>query len=144
MSITRITSKSAQETRSAAAALKPRLKPGVVLALHGDLGAGKTCFVQGLADALGCAEPVTSPTFTLLHEYPGDLPLFHADLYRMDSADEVQRAGILEYLDAGGVLAIEWADRAAALLPAATIHVRISTGDEPTTRFIEIEELDPQ
>lgn len=142
MSTIRLISHNAEETRRAAASLKSLLKPGAVLALHGDLGAGKTCFVQGLADALGCRAPVTSPTFTLLHEYPGDLPLYHADLYRLDSAEEIQRAGISEYIGGDGVLAIEWAERAAPLLPATTIHVRLYVGAQPDERAIEIEEPD--
>lgn len=138
-----ITSHSAEETRRAAAALKPRLKPGVVLALHGDLGAGKTCFVQGLADALGCEASVTSPTFTLLHEYAGEIPLYHADLYRLDSESEIQRAGIAEYIEGDGILAIEWAERAESLLPPATIHVRLKAGEHPDEREITIEVPDP-
>ncbi len=142
MPITRITTASAEETRRAAATLCVRLRPGAVLALHGDLGAGKTCFVQGLAEALDCEGPVTSPTFSLLHEYPGAITLYHADLYRMENANEVQRAGLMEYLDAGGILAIEWAERAAPLLPADTIHIRFSAGAESESRIIEIEEPD--
>ena len=138
--ITRIETYSAEETRRAAASLKPLLKPGTVLALHGDLGAGKTCFVQGLADAMGCEAPVTSPTFTLLNEYPGPIPLYHADLYRLDDPEEILRAGLLEPLDGDGVTAIEWAERAAGLLPERTIHVRLFAGARPGERAIEIEE----
>lgn len=140
--ITRITTKSAEETRAAARSLKPLLKPGMVLALHGDLGTGKTCFVQGLAEALGCAAAVTSPTFTLLNEYPGEIPLYHADLYRLDDAREIERAGLLDSAGDDGVLAIEWAERAASLLPAHTIHVRLVAGSGSTVRAIEIEEPD--
>lgn len=139
----RITSHNADETRRAAEALKPRLKPGVVLALHGDLGAGKTRFVQGLADALGCNAPVTSPTFTLLHEYAGEIPLYHADLYRLDSESEIQRAGITEYIEGDGVLAIEWAERAESLLPPATIHIWLKAGEHPDEREIIIEAPEP-
>lgn len=115
------------------------MKPGAVLALHGDLGGGKTCFVQGLADALACDASVTSPTFTLLHEYAGVVPLYHADLYRLDSESEIQRAGIAEYIEGDGVLAIEWAERAGSLLPAATIHVHLQPGTQPDEREIIIE-----
>lgn len=138
--ITRMETHSAEETRRAAASLKPLLKPGTVLALHGELGTGKTCFVQGLADALECSAPVTSPTFTLLNEYPAPVPLYHADLYRLDDPREIERAGLLEYIDGDGVLAIEWAERAAGLLPDTTIHVRLFSGDTPDQRFIEVEE----
>ena len=104
-----------------------QLRAGDVLALTGDLGAGKTHFVQGLAAGLDAPGAVTSPTFTLIHEYPGGrLPLFHFDLYRLDSADEQLRNGFDDYLDAAGVLALEWADKFPALLPAHTrrLHFR--------------------
>jgi tRNA threonylcarbamoyladenosine biosynthesis protein TsaE len=96
-----------------------QLRAGDVLALSGDLGAGKTHFVKGLAAGLAAPVEVTSPTFTLIHEYTGGrLPLFHFDLYRLESEDELLRIGFDDYLDAGGVLAIEWADKFPALLPA--------------------------
>lgn len=141
--ITRTQTGSAEETRAVAARLAQRLKPGAVIALHGEVGAGKTCFIQGLADALGCDTAATSPTFTLLNEYPGGrLPLFHADLYRMESPQEFLRAGLLDYLDGIGVMAIEWAERIAGLLPRRTIHVRLRVGSDPDSRMIEIEEPD--
>lgn len=140
--ITRIQTASEAETRAVAARLKPLLKPGTVLALHGDLGSGKTCFVRGLAQALGCAAAVTSPTFTLLHEYPGAIPLYHADLYRLNDAQEVAQAGLLEAAGPDGVLVIEWAERAASLLPRDTIHVRLYAGGAAHERLIEIEEPD--
>ncbi|HEV7866492.1 MAG TPA: tRNA (adenosine(37)-N6)-threonylcarbamoyltransferase complex ATPase subunit type 1 TsaE [Chthoniobacteraceae bacterium] len=97
------------------------LVPGSVVALCGDLGAGKTHFVKGMAAGLGAAADVTSPTFTLIHEYLGGrLPLFHFDLYRLDSADELLRIGFDDYLDAGGVLVLEWADKFPTLLPEGT------------------------
>ncbi|MCS6770500.1 MAG: tRNA (adenosine(37)-N6)-threonylcarbamoyltransferase complex ATPase subunit type 1 TsaE [Kiritimatiellae bacterium] len=135
---------SAKETRSIAAGLARRLGPGAVIALHGELGSGKTCFVQGLAEGLGCAAAVTSPTFTLLHEYRGGrLPLYHADLYRIQSPEEFLKAGLMDYLEGDGVIAIEWADRIAELLPAATLHVRLAMGAKPDERIIEIRGLAP-
>lgn len=110
------------------------------MALHGDLGSGKTCFVQGLAESLGVTTPVTSPTFTIACEYPGAVPLYHVDLYRLDGADEALRAGLDEYLQGDGITVIEWAERAAALLPADTIHVRFTAGEAPDERLIEIRE----
>lgn len=96
------------------------LEAGAVLALQGDLGAGKTHFTKGLAEGLGCSSEVTSPTFTLVHEYHGGrLPLYHFDFYRMESEDEVLRVGWDEYLDEEGVLVIEWPDKFPGLMPEA-------------------------
>ena len=126
-------------TRSPAetAALGERLAraaaAGEVWALAGDLGAGKTHFVQGVAAGLGAPASVTSPTFTLVHEYPGGrLPLFHFDLYRLRSEEEALHLGWEEYLDAGGLVVVEWADRFPALLPPGTrwFHFEIVGGDE--------------
>lgn len=141
--ITRIHTSSAEETRAAAARLAQSLKPGAVIALHGELGAGKTCFIQGLAAGLGCEMQTTSPTFTLLHEYHGGrIPLFHADLYRIESAGEFLRAGLMDYLEGDGIMAIEWAERVAGLLPSQTIHIRLRVGATSDSRAIEIEEPD--
>jgi tRNA threonylcarbamoyladenosine biosynthesis protein TsaE len=102
-----------------------QLGRGDVLALLGDLGAGKTHFVKGLAAGLGATTEVTSPTFTLIHEYrDGRLPLFHFDLYRLESEEELLRIGLDDYLDADGILALEWADKFPALLPAHTRWLR--------------------
>ena len=104
-----------------------RVNAGGVLALIGDLGAGKTHFVKGLAIGLGTSTEATSPTFTLIHEYrDGRLPLFHFDLYRLESDDELLRIGFDDYLDSAGVLAIEWADKFPALMPPQTKWLRFS------------------
>ena len=132
-----ITSHSPEETFAHGRALAATLRPGDVLALDGGLGAGKTQFVKGLAAGLGCTGEVTSPTFTLVHEYTGGrLPLFHLDLYRLETEDEVLQLGLDDYLGEGGVLAIEWAGKFPALLPAGTrwFRFRIGTGD---SRVIE-------
>ena len=136
----RIISRSPDDTRRAAARLAPALRPGAVLAVHGDLGAGKTCFIQGLAEALGVQVAVASPTYTLIHEYQGRLPFYHADLYRLDDPEEAVRAGLEDYLYGAGVTAIEWAERAAALLPPNTIHIHLSAGDQTNERVIDIAE----
>lgn len=101
--------------------LAQSLVAGSVLALQGGLGAGKTHFTKGIAQGLGCMSEVTSPTFTLAHEYTGGrLPLFHFDFYRMDSEDEVIRIGWDEYLDDEAVIVVEWPDRFPRLFPSGT------------------------
>ncbi len=124
-------SSSEAETRSLAAALARQLDAGAVVLLSGDLGAGKTAFVRGLAEGLGIdAEVVTSPTFTLVHEYRGGhLPLVHVDLYRLASAD-LDDLGMDEDLANSGVVAVEWPERLTRTPPGA-IHVTIEdTGGE--------------
>jgi tRNA threonylcarbamoyladenosine biosynthesis protein TsaE len=126
--------KSAEATRALAAEIGRRAVPGTVTALSGDLGAGKTCFIQGLAAGLGVPGPVTSPTFIMIAEHAGRLPLYHVDLYRTTSLAEIRELGLDELLDGAGVTAIEWAEKAEPLLPprAIRIHVR-GAGDEPRT-----------
>jgi len=111
-----------------------------VIALHGNLGAGKTCFTQGLALAAGVKEPVCSPTYTIISEYRGTVPFHHIDLYRLGGPEEAFDLGLDEYLEAGGITVIEWAERAAELLPPHTIHIRIERGDDEQVRTIEIVE----
>lgn len=106
--------------------LAAELQDGSVLALCGDLGAGKTHLTKGLAAGLGCSGVVTSPTFTLVHEYTGGrLPMFHFDFYRMESEEEVLRIGWDEYLDAEGVVVVEWPNKFADLLPSDTVWLQL-------------------
>ena len=115
-----------------------RLAAGDVLALSGDLGAGKTRFVKGLAAGLGVSTPVTSPTFTLLHEYPGArLPLYHFDFYRLETEEEVLAIGLDDYLASDGVVVIEWAEKFASLLPAATRWLELRLLSESERELIE-------
>ena len=129
---------SPEETWALAAALADELGPGTVMALHGDLGAGKTCFVQGLAAALGIDEPITSPTYTLIGEYEGRLPLHHIDLYRLSGPEEALGLGLEEYFDANGITAIEWAERAEGLLPPGLLHIQITVDDTTEARTFRI------
>ena len=102
---------SPEQTESVGAALAEHIQPGTVIAYRGDLGAGKTAFTRGLARGLGVKEPVTSPTYTLVNEYlSGRLPLFHFDMYRLGSADELFDIGWEDYLERGGVCAVEWSE----------------------------------
>ena len=102
---------SPEETERLGAALAPLLAAGDIVAYRGDLGAGKTAFTRGLARGLGCREPVTSPTYTIVNEYlSGRLPLFHFDMYRLASSDDLWDIGWEDYLDRGGVCAVEWSE----------------------------------
>ena len=105
------TTNSPAETEKVGAALGRTLKPGTILAYRGDLGAGKTAFTRGLARGLGCDEIVTSPTYTIVNEYvSGRIPLFHFDMYRLRSSDDLWDIGWEDYLDRGGVCAVEWSE----------------------------------
>ena len=126
------------ETESIGAALGHILTPGTVIAYTGDLGAGKTAFTRGLARGLGCTDIVTSPTYTIVNEYlSGRLPLFHFDMYRLRSAEDLWDIGWEDYLDRGGVCAVEWSENVTEAMEDA-IWVRIKkTGDD--SRRITIE-----
>ncbi|MGH7300039.1 MAG: tRNA (adenosine(37)-N6)-threonylcarbamoyltransferase complex ATPase subunit type 1 TsaE [Candidatus Rokuibacteriota bacterium] len=138
-------SRSPEETQAIGERLGARLGPGAVIACTGELGAGKTCFLQGLARGLGVTTPVTSPTFVLVNQYRGRLPVYHLDAYRTGSLTELVELGVEEMLHGDGVTVIEWADKLGPLLPARTIHVRISgLGDEPRRIVIEKPVSDPR
>ena len=133
-----IISHSPTETLEFGRQLAAELQPGAVLALTGELGAGKTCLVKGIARGLGVEQEVTSPTFTLIHEYRGGrLPLYHVDLYRLDSIEQAVGIGIEEYLPGDGVTVIEWAEKIESLLPPATKWLRLSLVND-TSRRIEV------
>ena len=114
-----------EETEALGEALAARLRPGDVVAYRGGLGMGKTAFTRGLARGLGCTGRVSSPTFTLVNEHEGPLPLFHFDLYRLGGEEELFDIGWEDYLDRGGVCAVEWSERAEAALPRETVWVSI-------------------
>ncbi len=133
-----VTSRSPTETRLLAGRLLSELKGRRVFALHGELGSGKTCFAKGLADALGVANPVTSPTFTILNEHAGARTLFHADLYRLSSAEEAIEVGLDTYMESDGVTAVEWAERAAEIMPPDAVHVYFESSPDENTRVITV------
>ena len=133
------TSHSEAETEQLGEALGKVLRPGAVVAYCGDLGMGKTAFTRGLARGLGCIGRVTSPTFTIVNEYPGPIPLFHFDVYRLDDSDALYDIGWDDYLCRGGVCAVEWSENITDALPEDAVFVRISRGESDTTRVIEIE-----
>jgi tRNA threonylcarbamoyladenosine biosynthesis protein TsaE len=113
--------------------------PGrLVLALHGELGSGKTCFVKGVALALGIDQPIMSPTFTIIREYRGTRPLYHVDLYRLNNPNEVLAIGFEEYLQADGITAVEWAERAGDLIPQDATRIKFEALAEPDERAITV------
>lgn len=121
-----------EETEAIAEKLGKTLKGGTVVAYRGGLGMGKTCFTRGLAKGLGYNGEVTSPTFALINEYIGGrLPLYHYDMYRISSWDELYSSGFFEYIDEGGIIAAEWSENIENALPDKTVYVIIeATGDE--------------
>lgn len=134
-------SRSPEDTRKVARKLIKALPPAtraIIIALHGEMGSGKTCFVQGIALTLGIKVPVTSPTFTLINEYKGKRSLCHIDLYRLNNTEEAMSLGLEEYMDAEGIIAIEWAERAKDLFPPSAIHIYFKTMTNPTERTIII------
>lgn len=133
---------SADDTARIAAELADTLKGGEFIAMYGELGAGKTAFVKGLAKALGIDRHVTSPTFTIVNEYEGRLPLYHFDVYRIADPDEMYEIGYEDYLDAGGVCIVEWAELIEELFPEEYIRLTIKKDNEkgPDYREITIEE----
>ncbi len=131
---------SREETETLGARLANALTKGAVVAFTGDLGAGKTAFVSGMARALGVEERVTSPTFTIVNEYEGGrLPLFHFDMYRLDSADELFHIGWEDYLARGGVCAVEWSENVEEAIEADAVRVSILRGGGDDDRIITIE-----
>jgi tRNA threonylcarbamoyladenosine biosynthesis protein TsaE len=136
--VTTFESRSVADTHKLARHLLKQLPGRAVLALHGDLGSGKTCFVQGLAAALEIDQPVTSPTFTLIHEYQGARPLVHVDLYRLRDSGDALNLGIEEYFDTDGIAAIEWAERAEDVFPGHTIHLHFEALSDLHARRITI------
>ena len=129
---------SPEETEAVGAALGRVLTPGSVVAYRGDLGAGKTAFTRGLARGLGCTDTVTSPTYTIVNEYlSGRIPLFHFDMYRLRSSDDLWDIGWEDYLERGGVCAVEWSENVPeAMAGALTVNIE-KLGD--TDRKITIE-----
>lgn len=138
-----VRSMSEEETVAAGERLGALLVPGDVVAIYGGLGAGKTRFVRGVCRALGTGRPVSSPTFTFVHEYraPG-AAVFHFDFYRIASGAELVQIGFAEYLGRDdGICLIEWADRVASFLPRGRYDVTMTAGDPPNLRVIEIVKL---
>ena len=136
----RYVTNSEEETEALGVRLAGRLSPGAVVAFTGDLGAGKTAFTRGLARGLGIGERVTSPTFTIVNEYEGGrLPLFHFDMYRLASSDELFDIGWEDYLSRGGVCAVEWSENVSDALEEGVISVEIRQGESECQRVVAVE-----
>lgn len=133
----KITSNSPEDTVGIGRELGKLMKPGTVVCLEGDLGAGKTHFAKGVALGLGVEDHVTSPTFTLINEYEGRLPFYHVDAYRLEDEDEAYELGIEEYLYGSGITLIEWPDRIGSLLPTERLIVTINRGETEESRVLE-------
>ena len=130
------------ETEAIGAALAKVLTPGTILAYRGDLGAGKTAFTRGIARGLGCRDLVTSPTYTIVNEYLGGrLPLFHFDMYRLGSSDDLWDIGWEDYLDRGGICAVEWSENVDDAMENAVYITIEKTGEESRRITIEGGEL---
>lgn len=133
-----------EETEALGSRLGERLTPGAVVAYTGDLGAGKTAFTRGMARGLGITDRVTSPTFTIVNEYDGGrLPLFHFDMYRLSSSEELFEIGWEDYLARGGVCAVEWSENVEDALEEDTIRVEIRRGEMDSQRYIAIANAPP-
>lgn len=126
------------ETERLGEQLAAVLQPGQVVAFFGDMGSGKTVFTRGLARGLHCTETVSSPTFALVHEYGGQPPLVHFDMYRISTWDELDSTGFYDYIDQGCVLAVEWSENIENALPEDAIRVVFFRGDGENDRLIQI------
>ncbi|MDQ7820674.1 MAG: tRNA (adenosine(37)-N6)-threonylcarbamoyltransferase complex ATPase subunit type 1 TsaE [Armatimonadota bacterium] len=134
----RLVTRSAEETEAVGRRLGARLQPGDVVALSGDLGAGKTVLARGIALGAGASGYIASPTFTLVREYRGAVPVFHVDLYRLDRPEQLDDLGLDDILAGGGIVVIEWAERARHLLPADHLWVTVAFADGEQERVLEV------
>lgn len=130
--------KSADDTRALAAELAAVARPGDLLLLAGDLGAGKTTFVQGFGRALNVEEPITSPTFVIVHTYEGAFPIVHVDAYRLEHLQELLDLGLGELLEHDGVTLIEWGDAVIPALPPEFLEVRLELGEDDDARVVRL------
>jgi len=137
--VERALTRSTDETLALAGTVGELLRAGDVVSLVGDLGAGKTVFARGVARALGVTEPVVSPSFTIVREYDGRMPLVHVDVYRIDTVQELYDLGFEELVRDDAVTLVEWGDMIDGLLPVDRLDVRLAPGDTDDERVVEIE-----
>lgn len=135
----RVITQSAEETEKLGEKLAASLKGGEVLALFGPMGMGKTAFTRGVARGLGVKDGVSSPTFALVHEYAGRVPVYHFDMFRVSSWDDLYSTGFFDYLETDGILVIEWSENVEGALPETAVRIAISPGKEENERIFEIE-----
>lgn len=131
---------SAEQTEQIGADLGSRLKPGDLIALFGKMGTGKTTFINGVARGMGIINAVSSPTFALVHEYAGNVPLYHFDMYRINSWDDLYSTGFFDYCESNGVIAVEWSENIEMALPSEFIRVDIFADKDFNQRHIHITE----
>lgn len=134
----RVVTQSVQETEALGERIASVLSGGEVLALFGSMGMGKTAFTRGLAKGLDIPEGVSSPTFALVHEYAGRIPVYHFDMFRVTSWDDLYSTGFFDYLETDGVLVIEWSENIESVLPETAIQIRITQGESDNQRIFEI------
>ena len=136
---------SPEETQEIGVRIGAQLSPGDVVALIGDLGAGKTCLTQGIAEGVGVYQDqtVNSPSYILINEYEGKIPIYHIDLYRLERLEDIVALGLEDYFGGDGICVIEWGDRMGELLPESHIQVTITAEDE-FTRTIEVSPISPK
>lgn len=137
--MTEFISKSERETQDFAREFAKTLSRGSVIAFEGGLGAGKTAFTRGLAEGLSCRDSVSSPTFSIVNEYDGEIPLFHFDMYRIETLGELYSIGFFEYLERGGICAIEWSENIYSALPDDAIFVKIEQLSENERKIVVTE-----
>lgn len=138
----KIHSNSTEETEAIGEKLAGALQGNEVIALYGGMGMGKTAFVRGLARGLGVSTEVSSPTFALVHEYRGRIPLYHFDMYRVGGWDDLYSTGFFDYLDSGAVLVIEWSENIEAALPDGVIRITLEKGNGEQERTLTIEGME--
>lgn len=135
----RFVTDSVEETVELGKRLASKLKGGTVVAFFGGLGMGKTAFTRGMALALGTQEEVSSPTFAIVNEYGGSPPLYHFDMYRVESWDDLYSSGFFDYYESGGILAVEWSENIENALPENTVRVVFERGQHENQRIITVD-----
>ncbi len=131
--------RSPEETEALGEKIAEKLGGGEVLALFGEMGAGKTALTRGIARGLGVTVGVSSPTFALVHEYRGRLPVYHFDMYRIEGWDDLYSTGFFDYLDSGGVLIIEWSENIENALPENAVRIHLRQGETENQRILTLE-----
>jgi tRNA threonylcarbamoyladenosine biosynthesis protein TsaE len=130
------------ETEAFGKKLGELLEPGSVVALFGEMGVGKTALTRGIAAGLGIPEGVSSPTFALVHQYDGRFPVYHFDMYRVETWDDLYSTGFFDYLDTGGVIIIEWSENIENVIPENAIRIHLKRGKNENERIISCEGVD--